>query len=282
MEKYIMKQVAVALFIFLLISCGPSKQELEKIANITCSIMLETRNMDSAVRVRELNQARMKIGGEPFLDGDEVIKIALEYGVCKELVLNENFTESLQYNIEAKEKQLDAMRRAAEQRLAAENLAAEQRLAAEKLAKEQQLEQLAAEKLAKEQQLAQIRKSFMTTNGAKEGVVTTESGLQYKVLTAGTGPKPSANSTVEVHYAGRLLDGTEFDSSIKRGVPVKFGVTQVIPGWTEALQLMPEGSRWEVYIPDNLAYGDTGQGPIGPNEILIFYIELLKSNVTSQ
>ena len=122
--------------------------------------------------------------------------------------------------------------------------------------------------------------AFLETNGAKEGVVTTESGLQYKIITAGTGAKPSKESTVEVHYAGRLLDGTEFDSSIKRGVPVKFGVTQVIPGWTEALQLMTEGSKWELYIPADLGYGAGGQGPIGPNSVLIFEVELLTADVS--
>ena len=123
-------------------------------------------------------------------------------------------------------------------------------------------------------------KAFLAANGAKEGIVTTESGLQYKVITAGTGEKPSVESTVEVHYAGSLLDGTEFDSSIKRGNPVKFGVTQVIPGWTEALQLMPEGSKWELYIPADLGYGAGGQGPIGPNSVLIFEVELLSANVS--
>jgi FKBP-type peptidyl-prolyl cis-trans isomerase len=121
--------------------------------------------------------------------------------------------------------------------------------------------------------------AFLEANGAKEGVVTTESGLQYKVVTQGTGSKPTKESTVEVHYAGKLLDGTEFDSSIKRGVPVKFGVTQVIPGWTEALQLMSEGSKWELYIPADLGYGAGGQGPIGPNSVLIFEVELLKADV---
>ena len=261
--------------LILLASCGQTQVDKENIAAITCAIMSETRNMDAAVRVEKMNDAREKIGGKPFLDGDEVIQAAFRYGACKELVLNENFTETLLNNIEVIENQQAAEELAKRQLLAAEKLAKEQRLAAEKFAKEQQL-------AAREQKFASIRKSFMTTNGAKEGVVTTESGLQYKILTAGTGAKPSADSTVEVHYEGSLLDGTVFDSTIKRGVPVKFGVTQVIPGWTEALQLMPEGSKWEVYIPDDLAYGDTGQGPIGPNEILIFYIELLKANVTSQ
>ena len=121
--------------------------------------------------------------------------------------------------------------------------------------------------------------AFLEANGVKEDVVTTESGLQYKIITAGTGPKPSVKSTVEVHYAGKLLDGTEFDSSIKRGVPVKFGVTGVIPGWTEALQLMPEGSKWELYIPADLGYGSGGAGSIGPNAVLIFEVELLKADV---
>ncbi|MDG0969542.1 MAG: FKBP-type peptidyl-prolyl cis-trans isomerase [Porticoccaceae bacterium] len=121
--------------------------------------------------------------------------------------------------------------------------------------------------------------TFLAENAGLEGVKTTESGLQYKVLTAGEGPKPTVDSTVEVHYAGRLLDGTEFDSSIKRGVPAQFGVTQVIAGWTEALQLMPEGSKWELYIPANLAYGPGGTGPIGPNATLIFEVELLQANI---
>ncbi len=120
--------------------------------------------------------------------------------------------------------------------------------------------------------------AFLSENAKVEGVVTTDSGLQYKVLVEGSGPKPSEDSTVEVHYAGRLLDGTEFDSSIKRGVPAQFGVTQVIAGWTEALQLMPEGSKWELYIPADLAYGPGGTGPIGPNATLIFEVELLSAN----
>ena len=123
---------------------------------------------------------------------------------------------------------------------------------------------------------------FLIANGAKEGVVTTDSGLQYRVLTSGEGAVPTAESTVEVHYAGRLLDGTEFDSSIKRGVPAQFGVTQVIAGWTEALQLMSEGSKWELYIPAGLAYGPGGTGPIGPNQTLIFEVELLKANISTE
>lgn len=132
-----------------------------------------------------------------------------------------------------------------------------------------------ASRVATENQAA--GEAFLAENGAKEGVITTDSGLQYKVLTAGEGAKPSATDTVEVHYAGTLLDGTEFDSSYKRGSTVSFPVNGVIPGWTEALQLMPVGSKWQLFIPSNLAYGPggTGGGPIGPNATLIFDVELV-------
>ncbi len=119
---------------------------------------------------------------------------------------------------------------------------------------------------------------FLAENGKREEVTTTPTGLQYEVLTKGEGAIPTDTSRVNVHYEGSLLDGTVFDSSYKRGEPVTFGVTQVIPGWTEALKLMPVGSKWKVYLPYDLAYGarGTGQGgPIGPYETLIFTVELL-------
>ncbi|HUO34773.1 MAG TPA: FKBP-type peptidyl-prolyl cis-trans isomerase [Candidatus Acidoferrum sp.] len=117
--------------------------------------------------------------------------------------------------------------------------------------------------------------AFLTANKAKDGIVTTASGLQYKILTPGTGPKPSAEDTVVCNYSAKLLDGTEFDSSYKRGQPITIKVGGVIKGWTEALQLMPVGSKWELYVPPDLAYGDRGKGPIGPNQTLIFDVELL-------
>jgi FKBP-type peptidyl-prolyl cis-trans isomerase len=119
---------------------------------------------------------------------------------------------------------------------------------------------------------------FLDANKAKEGVVTLPSGLQYKILTAGTGPKPTATDTVSCNYRGTLLDGTEFDSSYKRGQPASFSVAGVIKGWTEALQLMPVGSKWQLFIPSDLAYGDRGADPrsgIGPGATLIFEVELL-------
>lgn len=124
--------------------------------------------------------------------------------------------------------------------------------------------------------------AFLADNANKEGVVTTESGLQYKVLEAGEGEMPTAESTVQVHYEGRLINGEVFDSSISRGTPVEFGLSQVIPGWTEALQLMTEGSKWELYIPGDLAYGPAGGRSIGPNEALIFQVELLQANFVAE
>lgn len=119
--------------------------------------------------------------------------------------------------------------------------------------------------------------SFLALNKSKEGVVTLPSGLQYKILKEGKGPKPTASNSVKCHYEGRLVNGTKFDSSYDRKEPAVFGVTQVIPGWTEALQLMPAGSKWELYIPYNLAYGENGAGQaIPPYAALIFDIELLE------
>ncbi len=117
--------------------------------------------------------------------------------------------------------------------------------------------------------------AFLLANKAKSGVVVTASGLQYRVLKAGTGAKPKASDTVTVHYAGKLIDGTEFDSSYARKEPTSFGVGGVIPGWTEALQLMPKGSKWQLVIPAKLAYGENGTGPIPPNSTLVFDVELL-------
>jgi FKBP-type peptidyl-prolyl cis-trans isomerase FklB len=118
--------------------------------------------------------------------------------------------------------------------------------------------------------------AFLAENKTKEGVVTTASGLQYKVLRAGKGPKPKLEDTVTTHYRGTLLDGTEFDSSYRRNEPVSFKISGVIPGWTEALQLMETGSKWQLFIPADLAYGPKSPGGlIGPNETLIFEVELL-------
>ena len=120
-------------------------------------------------------------------------------------------------------------------------------------------------------------REFLTENGKRAEVKTTESGLQYEVIKEGDGPKPTATDQVVVHYTGKLIDGTVFDSSEERGVPATFGVTQVIPGWVEALQLMTVGSTWRLFIPSALAYGPQGAGGvIGPNQTLIFDVSLLE------
>ena len=134
----------------------------------------------------------------------------------------------------------------------------------------------AAEEKAKAETNKKAGDEFLAKNKAKKGVTTTASGLQYEVIKAGTGPKPKDTDTVQVHYTGTLLDGTKFDSSVDRGEPATFPLKGVIPGWTEGLQLMPVGSKYKFYIPSNLAYGENGPGPIGPNAVLTFEVELLK------
>lgn len=117
---------------------------------------------------------------------------------------------------------------------------------------------------------------FLAGNAKKEGVVTLESGLQYEIITEGKGDKPSATDQVECHYHGTLIDGTVFDSSVQRGTPATFPVNGVIQGWVEALQMMPVGSKWRLFVPSNLAYGERGAGQqIGPHATLIFEVELL-------
>jgi FKBP-type peptidyl-prolyl cis-trans isomerase FkpA len=135
----------------------------------------------------------------------------------------------------------------------------------------------AAEEKAKAETNKKAGDEFLAKNKGKKGVTTTASGLQYEVVKAGTGPKPKDTDTVQVHYTGTLLDGTKFDSSVDRGQPAQFALNAVIPGWTEALALMPVGSKYTLWIPSNLAYGDRGTpGPIGPNATLKFDVELLE------
>lgn len=137
---------------------------------------------------------------------------------------------------------------------------------------QERMEAVAAEQASKQ---AGAGKAFLMKNKERDGVVTTKSGLQYEVLTAGSGAKPNRDQTVEVHYHGTLIDGTVFDSSVQRGETVSFPVTGVIAGWVEALQLMQVGAKWRLFIPANLAYGDRGQGPIPPGSVLVFDVELV-------
>lgn len=144
-------------------------------------------------------------------------------------------------------------------------------------------EKMEAEQRAAAEKMGEVNaaagKTFLEENGKRVEVKTTASGLQYEVLEEGTGKMPAANDSVTVHYTGKLIDGTVFDSSVERGEPATFGVTQVIPGWVEALQLMKEGAKWRLFIPSNLAYGPNGAGNIiGSNATLIFDVELIKVN----
>lgn len=125
---------------------------------------------------------------------------------------------------------------------------------------------------------AEAGRKFLEENKKQEGVKVTKSGLQYLVVKQGNGPIAGPNDAVTVHYTGRLIDGTVFDSSVERGEPATFGVGQVIAGWTEALTMMPEGSAWRLFIPAELAYGSHGTGPIQPNSTLIFDVQLIKVN----
>ena len=131
---------------------------------------------------------------------------------------------------------------------------------------------------AKNQRLAIDSKIFLEQNKQKDGVITTESGLQYLILSEGRGNNPTLNDNVTVHYHGTLIDGTIFDSSVDRKQPATFPLNGVIPGWQEALQMMSVGSKWKIFIPSELAYGDSGAGAIGPNSTLIFEVELLSIN----
>lgn len=180
------------------------------------------------------------------------------------------------------------------QKKAPETLTKEEKAELDKLkAAAPRISQEDAEKIMKEFQESMMKKKeeeakklsegnkaagdkFLAENKTKPGVQTTASGLQYKVITEGTGVKPKATDTVKVHYTGKLLDGKVFDSSVTRGEPVEFPVSGVIAGWVEALQLMPQGSKWEVYIPSDLAYGPTGNQAIPPASTLVFEVELLE------
>ncbi|MDQ2076120.1 FKBP-type peptidyl-prolyl cis-trans isomerase [Marinimicrobium sp. ABcell2] len=186
--------------------------------------------------------------------------------------LAENFAEGgVQIEPDAFALALRDMRDGVEPRLSEEEITQVMRTFQEQEMARRQAEHSAVA----ETNLAEAR-AFLASNAEEEGVEVTESGLQYRVLEEGEGPQPQADDTVTVHYRGQLLDGTVFDSSYERDQPATFSLTGVIAGWTEGLQLMREGGRMELYIPPDLAYGSSGNGPIPPNAALIFEVELLE------
>ncbi len=183
--------------------------------------------------------------------------------------------QSIQQDVE--DLDIDAFTQAIRDVFAGEELAMSDEEMAETLMSFQQ--QAMAERQAEAEAAAEANRAegeaYLAENAERDGVETTDSGLQYRELESGDGPTPGAGDTVEVHYEGTLIDGTVFDSSYERGEPVSFRVDQVIEGWQEALQMMSVGDTWEIVIPHELAYGAQGQGPIGPYETLTFKVELL-------
>jgi FKBP-type peptidyl-prolyl cis-trans isomerase FkpA len=172
---------------------------------------------------------------------------------------------------------LDTLNKALKSSLAGEKLLLDEKQSAQ--IRETFAQKVQAKRIAK--MMADAKKNledgekFLAENGKKPGVITTASGLQYQVLTEGKGPKPSATDAVSAHYKGALLDGKTFDSSYDRGEPATFVLGQLVPGWQEGIALMPVGSKYRFWIPSKLAYGEQGAGPIGPNQTLVFEVELL-------
>jgi len=208
-----------------------------------------------------------KAGGPAALEtSSQRLSYGIAYGLGSRMLL-----DSVPMDMDAFTAGMSDALNGNEPRLTQEEIATEMQAYQEKAVAEQQ----AAQAVAGEAALA-VGTAFLAENAAKEGVVVTESGLQYEILEAGDGVVPTAEDTVEVHYRGTLMDGTEFDSSYSRNQTASFGVTQVIPGWVEALQMMPVGSKWKLVIPSDLAYGAGGAGgTIGPNATLIFEVELI-------
>lgn len=202
----------------------------------------------------------------PLESSTQRLSYGIAYGLGSRMLL-----DSVPMDMDAFSAGMSDALEGAEPRLTQEEIAAEMQAYQEQAMAKQQ----AAQAAAGEANLA-ASAAFLAENAARDGVVVTESGLQYEVISAGEGATPTSDDVVEVHYRGTLIDGTEFDSSYSRNQPATFGVTQVIPGWVEALQMMPVGSKWKLAIPADLAYGAGGAGAtIGPNAALMFEVELL-------
>lgn len=238
------KTLLISLFSFLLVSCNQSEQGSE-----LAESPLETNVQQASYIIGYSTMSQLVSRGELELDNTAILNGVRDALNNADSRLSE---EVMQQAMTQYQEQIQAKVKEKQETLAAKNLATSQ--------------------------------AYMAENATKEGVVVDKSGIQYKVLTEGKGPKPqSVESTVRVNYEGRLIDGTVFDSSYQRGEPIEFALNRVIKGWTEALQLMPEGSTWEITIPPELGYGAGGTGSvIGPNATLIFKVELIKSDVVAE
>ncbi|UTW44540.1 FKBP-type peptidyl-prolyl cis-trans isomerase [bacterium SCSIO 12696] len=239
----LIKPVAIATFAVALAGCN--EQAADKAAS-NAEVELTTQQQKMSYLIGQ-NMAKQFQAQGFHLDSDALLLAVRDVAEGKERLSQEEIAQT----IETFQKDQLALQQEAQAKAEAE------------------FNQLAEKNLAEGQ-------VFLQANGAKEDVVTTDTGLQYKVLASGEGATPGAADSVEVHYRGTLIDGSEFDSSFKRGVPANFQVNQVIPGWTEALQLMKEGDKWQLTIPAELAYGPGGTPSIGPNSVLQFDVELLK------
>jgi FKBP-type peptidyl-prolyl cis-trans isomerase len=229
-------------------------------------LALQACNPQSSAPAGEASSASAAPAADPLATPEQRLSYGIALGLGQRMRADGMKLDVNAFQMGLTDGLTDAKPRLTQQEIAAEMKAYQEKATAEHEAAQAELgKKNAAESAA-----------FLAKNGAREGVVTTDSGLQYEILTEGTGPIPGPEDTVKVHYTGTLVDGTKFDSSVDRGEPVTFGVGQVIPGWTEALQLMPVGSKWKLAIPADLAYGSGGAGRvIGPNAALIFEVELL-------
>ncbi|MDO8861778.1 FKBP-type peptidyl-prolyl cis-trans isomerase [Haliea sp. E1-2-M8] len=230
---------------------------------LVATVTLQACNQESAPEADTDTAAADEVMLE---DSTQRLSYGIAYGLGQRMA-----ADSVPMDVPAFTAGLEDALEGAEPRMTEEEIQQEMTAYQQKAMEEQQ--ELAAAAAEANQAAAE---AFLAENAAREGVVVTESGLQYEVIAAGEGDSPGPEDTVEVHYRGTLVDGTEFDSSYKRGETVTFGVSQVIAGWTEALQLMAPGAKWNLYIPSDLAYGPGGAGNlIGPNAALVFEVELI-------
>lgn len=237
---------------------------------ITLLLPILALSLASAIQAQE-NKTPATTQTAPVIDQSTLDKVSYFYG---SRMAGEFLENGVDLSIDAFTEGLKDAFAKKKQKYTEQEIEAAMTTFSEVMTKKQQEQQAAAS--AKN---TEAGTKYLADNAKKEGVVTTESGLQYTVVKQGTGAKPKATDTVKVHYEGTLIDGTVFDSSIKRGEPIEFPVNGVIAGWTEALQLMPIGSKYKLVIPAKLAYGERGAGPvIGPNSVLIFDVELLDIN----
>lgn len=251
--KKALKLSLLALAVSATVACKPSEQQAQQPAGDAAQPAQE-QAASSALQT-DLQKQAYALGASvgSFIGRNLAEHDHLGINLDRDLV-HKGFNDGLNNGSELSEQEIQALLQALDQQLSQ--------------VRSEQAESKAAEAL-------EANTAFLTENAKKEGVITTESGLQYEVVAAGEGDKPVATDIVKVHYTGTLIDGTKFDSSVDRGEPATFPLNRVIPGWTEGVQLMSVGAKYRFYIPSDLGYGPAGAGTIPPNSALIFDVELL-------